>query len=204
MKKRMVTTLLCITALLSVSMTGCGTKEESSSVEESMTASSTVSGSLTETVEEENTDNLYVLKGDMPLEVTKLQEKNYKKGTYNYQYQTEGAITTVYQVCFENTLGGAEADKDYAEIAAESIVEKECYNISVEENETYTESMSYPVYIVSYQTGSNEDTRVWEAYTMVTDAYTYIYAFSTAADYADEYEETYQEIFTSLRMTEKE
>ena len=49
--------------------------------------------------------------------------------------------------------------------------------LSAEENEEYSKNLSYPVYIVTYTAGENEDTREWTVFAMDTDVCTYLYGF---------------------------
>ena len=49
--------------------------------------------------------------------------------------------------------------------------------LSAEEHEEYSKNLSYPVYIVTYTAGENEDTREWTVFVMDTDICTYLYGF---------------------------
>lgn len=64
--------------------------------------------------------------------------------------------------------------------------------------------MSYPIYIVTYTTGANEDTCEWTIFAMDTDCYTYLYGFGVTLDAADDFRSACQEVFDGLYMTDGE
>ncbi len=76
----------------------------------------------------------------------------------------------------------------------ELICDSEYRDLTVQE-ETFG---SYPAYRLSWLSGENEDTRHWDARLVCTDTYLYIYAFDTAADYAEEMAGTWQETLDGL------
>lgn len=61
--------------------------------------------------------------------------------------------------------------------------------------------MTYPVYIVTYTAGGNEDAREWTVFVMGTDSYTYLFGLGTMLDAADDVRPVYQDIFTSLYLS---
>lgn len=75
---------------------------------------------------------------------------------------------------------------------------------SVSEHDAYTEQMSYPVYIVTYTAGGNEDARKWTVFAMDTDRYTYLYGFGATLDAAEDMESVYQDIFAGLYLSDGE
>lgn len=76
--------------------------------------------------------------------------------------------------------------------------------MSAEENEEYSKNLSYPVYIVTYIAGENEDTREWTVFVMDTDICTYLYSFCVPPDAAADMDETYQNIFSQLYLSDEE
>ena len=76
--------------------------------------------------------------------------------------------------------------------------------LSVDQNETYTETLTYPVYIISFRAGKNEDTRAWLAYLAETDSYTYLYAVSEPADQAEDLNELAGDLFRRLSLSDPE
>lgn len=76
--------------------------------------------------------------------------------------------------------------------------------LSVEQNAEYTANMSYPVYIVTYTAGANEDSRVWTVFAMGTDLYTYLYGFCATLEVEGDMTPIYHEIFAGLDLTSYE
>ena len=74
--------------------------------------------------------------------------------------------------------------------------------LSAEENEEYSRNLSYPVYVVTYTAGENEDTRQWTVFAMDTDLCTYLYGFCASPDAAKDTMETYQSIFSQLYLSD--
>ena len=65
-------------------------------------------------------------------------------------------------------------------------------------------NLSYPVYIVTYTAGENEDTREWTVFAMDTDVCTYLYGFCALPDAAADMSEIYQNIFSQLSLSDEE
>ena len=74
--------------------------------------------------------------------------------------------------------------------------------LSAEENEEYSRNLSYPVYVIIYTAGENEDTREWTVFAMDTDLCTYLYGFCASPDAAKDAMETYQSIFSQLYLSD--
>ena len=55
-------------------------------------------------------------------------------------------------------------------------------NWIMEPSQTHSDQLGYPVYLLSWTVGANEDTRCWTALFFNTDAHTYWYAFHAQAD----------------------
>ena len=94
---------------------------------------------------------------------------------------------------------------DYLTACALSLSDTDTYELlSAEENEEYSKNLSYPVYIVTYTAGENEDTREWTVFAMDTDVYTYLYGFCALPDAAADMSEIYQNIFSQLSLSDEE
>ena len=95
--------------------------------------------------------------------------------------------------------------EDYLISCALGLRDTDTYTFkTIEENVEYTKQMSYPVYIVSYTAGENENVREWTVFAMDTDCYTYLYGFSATLDAADNIESIYQNIFAGLYLSDGE
>ena len=94
--------------------------------------------------------------------------------------------------------------KDYLTACAFALSDTDTYELlSAEENEEYTENLTYPVYIVTYTAGENEDTRKWTVFAVDTDSYTYLYGFCEAVDTEEDMDEIYQSIFSQLYLSDE-
>ena len=153
-------------------------------------------------------DSIPVLMGGA-LPFTNMQNllsENHDDGTYRYEDITEDGqllvVNTAEQSCFVPDV--QELD-DYLTACALSLSDADTYELlSAEENEEYSKNLSYPVYIVTYTAGENEDTREWTVFVMDTDICTYLYGFCAPPDAAADMGETYQNIFSQLYLSDEE
>lgn len=136
-----------------------------------------------------------------------LQSENYEDGTYYYADVAEdGQVIVVNTVLPRDFLDDGQTLEDYLTGCALDLGEAGTWSLqSVEKNEAYSVNMSYPVYILTYTTGRNEDTREWTVFAMDTDRYTYLYGFGVSIDAADdEMKSVYQDIFAGLYLSDGE
>ena len=135
-----------------------------------------------------------------------LLSENHDDGTYRYEDITEDGqllvVNTAEKSCFVPDV--QELD-DYLTACALSLSDAGTYELlSAEEHEEYSKNLSYPVYIVTYTAGENEDTREWTVFVMDTDICTYLYGFCAPPDAAADMGETYQNIFSQLYLSDEE
>ena len=134
-----------------------------------------------------------------------LMNENYEDGTYTYEDMTQDGTVLVVDMAFPS-LRTDETAEEYAEYAAQFAAldtgEGEPRDVTCFQDEDYTQNLSYPVYIVWYATGSGEDQREWMVYTVDTEDYTYLYAFGTIADEADEMQEVFYNICGNLELVD--
>ncbi|MGN0665284.1 MAG: hypothetical protein ACI4KF_02025 [Huintestinicola sp.] len=135
-----------------------------------------------------------------------LRTENYEDGTYYYADVTEDGMIRVV-----NTVWSSYIDYDFQTVenyltnCAAALAEADsCLLHSVEQNEEYTMNMSYPVYVVKYNAGDNEDECEWIVFAMVTDSHTYLYGICASLDEADFLETIYQDIFAGLYLSDGE
>ena len=136
-----------------------------------------------------------------------LQSENYEDGTYYYADITEdGVLRVVDTVLPSNFMYDVQTLEDYLTACAMNLGESGTagHLLTVEQNDTYTKNMSYPVYIVIYIVGEDEDTREWTVFAMDTDHYTYLYAFDAMADAAEDMKPIYHDIFADLYLSDGE
>ena len=153
-------------------------------------------------------DDIPVLMGGaLPFtNMQKLLSENHDDGTYRYEDITEDGqllvVNTAEQSCF---VPDVQELGDYLATCALSLSDADTYELlSVEENEEYSKNLSYPVYIVTYTAGENEDTREWTVFVVDTDVCTYLYGFCVSPDAAADMGEIYQNIFSQLYLSDEE
>lgn len=136
-----------------------------------------------------------------------LQSENYEDGTYYYADVTEDGLTFVVNaVLSRDVADDSQTLEDYlTDCALDLGAADSAQLLTIELNDAYTENMSYPVYIVTYISGENEDSREWTVFAMDTDSYTYLYGFGTTLDAVDEeMKSIYQDIFAGLYLSDGE
>lgn len=182
---------LALSALLLLSLTACGGSNEEA----------------VETNPEDASGNgVWVLTaGELPFaNVEALQSETYEDGTYYYADIAEDGLIKVVNTVLPRDFSASEEDSEaYLTDCALALGEADADRlVSVEVNDAYTQQMTFPVYVVTYTTGENEDTREWAVFAMETDLYTYLYGFSVTIDAADEMWSACQDVFASLYLSE--
>ncbi len=128
---------------------------------------------------------------------------NNPDGGYYYVDMTEDGTIRVFNYAFASELGNYQGDiLEYMTWAGPSLGADEAYDIVVEENQTYSEKMGCPVFIITFTTGTNEDMRYWTAYAAEAYGYTYLYEFSVWAEESDGMDRIIQNIFDRLYLPE--
>ena len=125
-------------------------------------------------------------------------ENNYDfHGGYYYADRTEDGFTTIINSGFTNDFSAAdETIEEYIGRCVDLIGKFEYRDLEIQE----ATLDSWPAYYLTWLEGENEDTRQWDALLVTTDLYTYIYAFDTKADYAEEMLDTWYEVLDGLTL----
>lgn len=150
---------------------------------------------------QENSVDIPVLMGGaLPYTgMTSIINENYEDGTHRYDDMLEDGMSSIVDYCYANPEDLPDTPDAYATLAAEKLTDGGIYNIlSVYQDDVYTESLSYPVYIVSFTSGNNEDTNFWLAFMVIRDGYTYLYAPSVSCNADYTVEELGQDLFPRL------
>ena len=134
-----------------------------------------------------------------------IRNDNYADGTYYYADITADGLTMLV-----NTVLAKDADAETDDITqylvdcARKLDETDIYELrSITQDTTLTEKFSYPVYIVEFTTGANEDTVKWTVFAMDTDQYTYLYGVCTDMDAAEDMDGIAEDIFGGLYLTDE-
>ena len=134
-----------------------------------------------------------------------LKTENYDDGGYYYEDMTQDSSTVIINSAYPTTQAEGQSAEDYAVATATALAQSDnCKVQSCEQNSTYTANLTYPVYVVTFTSGANEDMRMWTVFMIATDTDTYLYAFSSTMDAADELAQTYQDVFSNLRLEDVE
>ena len=134
-----------------------------------------------------------------------LKTENHDDGGYYYEDMTQDSSTVIINSAYPSTQAEGQSAEDYAVATATALAQSDnCKVQSCEQNSTYTANLSYPVYVVTFTSGANEDMRMWTVFMTATDTDTYLYAFSSTMDAADELAQTYQDVFSNLRLEDVE
>lgn len=135
-----------------------------------------------------------------------LQYENHEDGTYYYEDMAEdGLVIVVNTVLPSNFAADTQTLEDYLTGCAMDLGATNNRLLqSVEQNDAYTQQMTFPVYIVTYTAGENEDTREWTVFAMDTDRYTYLYGFGVTLDAAEDMGSVYQDTFAGLYLYDGE
>ena len=126
---------------------------------------------------------------------TPVENNNAYYGGYYYADKTEDGYTTIVNCGFKNEFTQDTMD-DYILSCLEKVCETEINNLTIKEGTMD----SYPAYYLTWNTWENEDTRKWTGRLVPTDNYTYLYAFDTDADFADEMADTWREALEGLTL----
>ena len=134
-----------------------------------------------------------------------LKTENHDDGGYYYEDMTQDSSTVIINSAYPSTQAEGQSAEDYAVATATALAQSDnCKVQSCEQNSTYTANLTYPVYVVTFTSGAHEDMRMWTVFMTATDTDTYLYAFSSTMDAADELAQTYQDVFSNLRLEDVE
>ena len=133
--------------------------------------------------------------GAVPVEMN-----NDYHGGYYYLDKIEEPTTVVVNTGFFAQLGEDEYPEDLIARSLNMVYESEAREIHVTESQEQTMRFTFPAYYVTWLTGYNEDTVAWTALAVLTDSYTYIYAYGTDAEYVDEMRDTWYESFEMVDL----
>lgn len=130
-----------------------------------------------------------------------LKTENHDDGGYYYEDMTQDSTTVIINSAYPTTQAEEQSLEEYAVATATALAQSDnCKVQSCKQNSTYTANLTYPVYVVTFTSGANEDMRMWTVFMTATDTDTYLYAFSSTMDAADELAQTYQDVFSNLRL----
>lgn len=134
-----------------------------------------------------------------------LKTENYDDGGYYYEDMTQDGSTVIINTAYPTTQAEGQSLEEYAVATATALAQSDDYYVkSFYEAGDYTKNLSYPVHVVTFTSGKNEDMRMWTVFMTATDTDTYLYAFSSTMDAADELAQTYLDVFSNLHLEDVE
>lgn len=131
--------------------------------------------------------------------------ETYPDGTYFYQDVTQDGQTDVFNVCQLSRITDGVDEDDYLCAAARALDpdQSDTYQFGdVVQDPDYSQALSYPVYRITFTTGSNEDQRDWTVFALNTDSHTYLYAFRATPQAAEDMADVYDQVFSQLYLTD--
>jgi hypothetical protein len=129
-----------------------------------------------------------------------LVTENYADGGYYCSEKTEDGMTVIINTAKSNSIEEGESIEDYISRCAYDLSEEVLLDITITLDEGYSDKFTYPVYLVSWFTGENKETRRWEMFFFMTDTHTYMYSFNSNVDNAKDMLDVWMETFDGLYM----
>ncbi len=129
-----------------------------------------------------------------------LEANNDYRGGYFYQDRTEDGLTLITNCCFSTDQGEDEDLDPYVMRCVAELTGRDIEPVTMEQNEEYSTRFAYPVYLLSWQAGGNEDARGCDAFFFMTDTHSYFYIFDTTVDNQIEMRDTWYEVFGQLEL----
>lgn len=135
-------------------------------------------------------------------ELTMLEDENYDDGTYFYQDMTEDGITIITNMSYPNSQRDGQEMDAYAENLVCAQVDNDAVITETVEDPELAAKLTYPVYKISWESGSNEDTRQAVGVVVLTDNTTFYFGYSCPIDYFEENEAFYNEELQEIELVE--
>ncbi|MCR5233490.1 MAG: hypothetical protein K6E53_06225 [Lachnospiraceae bacterium] len=155
--------------------------------------------------DEYNTCTLYLAGGEEATAgMERVEDTIEDDGSYLIEHVSHDGMLSICQVG-KAEFPESESLEDLAVGMARWVLyeDEEISDETVELNDEYSENTSYPVYIVSFMTGENEDARSWRAYTLATDTCGLVYAIGAPADYEDDILDIADRVFPKLKVADQ-
>ena len=141
----------------------------------------------------------------MDMEATK--RENYGNGSYYYMDVAGDNALRCINSCYQTTIREGETEEEYAQRRsigmAVTLSPGNPYNLTVGKSDELSEALGYPVYLVSFLTGSDLNATCWTVYLTRTEHYSYQFAFSAEAQTSLQLEEKIMDYFGTLKLGDK-
>ena len=138
------------------------------------------------------------------VEMEPIKREHYDNGSYYYMdLAGENALRCINS-CYLTTIREGETEEEYAQRRAigmsMTLSPGNPYNLSVAQIDELSEGLGYPVYLVTFLTGSDLNATCWSIYLTRTEYYSYQYAFAASAQTSLELEDKIVDYFRTLKL----
>lgn len=135
-----------------------------------------------------------------------VKREHYDNGSYYYMdVAGENALRCINS-CYQTTLRDGETEEEYAQRRAiglsMTLAPGNPYNLTVGKSDQLSDALGYPVYLVSFLTGSDLNATCWTVYLTRTEHYSYQYAFAAASQTSITMEEQIMDYFATLKLAD--
>ena len=138
------------------------------------------------------------------VEMEEVKRDHYDNGTYYYMdLAGENALRCINS-SYLTSIREGETEEEYAQRRAigmsMTLSPGNPYNLSVGQVDELSEALGYPVYLVTFLTGSDLNATCWTVYLTRTEHYSYQYAFAASSQTSLELEDEIVEYFRTLKL----
>lgn len=135
-----------------------------------------------------------------------VKREHYDNGSYYYMdVAGENALRCISS-CYLNTIRDGETEEEYAQRRAiglsVTLTPGNPYNLTVGKSDDLSDALGYPVYLVSFLTGSDLNATCWTVYLTRTEHYSYQYAFAAASQASIQMEDQIIDYFATLKLAD--
>jgi hypothetical protein len=135
-----------------------------------------------------------------------VKREHYDNGSYYYMdVAGENALRCINS-CYQTTLRDGETEEEYAQRRAiglsVTLAPGNPYNLTVGKSDELSDALGYPVYLVSFLTGSDLSATCWTVYLTRTEHYSYQYAFAAASQTSLTMEDQIMDYFGTLKLSD--
>lgn len=191
---------------LGLTVTGCGGKKDPAVTEPTFLTAPPSVHTSTPSVPVANNTRMLLSTADPVTDMDIEKREHYDNGTYRYWDKNSDGSVQCISSCYVNTIRSDETEEDYATRRAVgmsvTLTPGSPYNLAATHNQELSDALGYPVYLVSYFTGSDQNLMCWTIYLTHTEDYSYQYAFTSTAEQADLLEDAFTNYFATLKLVE--
>ena len=162
--------------------------------------------SQTETPKDTTGSNTMMLATDATplLEMTQTKRDRYDNGSYYFMDVAGDNALRCINSCYQTTIREGETEEEYAQRRSigmsVTLSPGKPYNLMAAKNDELSDALGYPVYLVTFLTGSDLNATCWTVYLTRTEHYSYQYAFAADSQTSLNLEDQIMEYFGTLKL----